>query len=35
VSGYNGAEAADFIVDVETGNYKKITNTLLSQYGGY
>lgn len=35
VSGSDGSESADFIVDIETGSYKKITNTMLPQYGGY
>ncbi len=35
VSGSDGSESADFIVDTETGNYRKITNTLLPEYGGY
>lgn len=35
VTGSDTAGVADFIVDIETGNYKKITDTLQSQYGGF
>lgn len=35
VTGSDTAGVADYIVDIETGNYKKITETLQSQYGGY
>jgi hypothetical protein len=33
VTGVSGDEAADYIVDIETGEYRKITNTFSQNFG--
>ncbi len=35
VVGSDGRETADYIVDIETGNFRKIVNSLTTYYGGY
>ena len=35
ITGSDGIETADYIIDVASGNYKKITNTFRQSYGGH